>query len=618
MSRNLRTLLKKNRHLEEKIFYDSRQGDWREELITHKELSNALSRLASKIIDSQSGELSVLTLLNDVKQVADRPLAAYEKNALQVVEILFNYMRVNTEFDKRFYHILNSLQLAFTRLALDDLSFLDNPKHPAVTFLEKLINIGYHFDENAGKLASFLVHAIELLVDRLASKEQVSTRTFSVAHSRLDEYLNGFDEKVTQTHGKLLAEIEKKSRIAQANHYTKQLIKSKTDGDEIPIFLLDFFENQLSGVLHQVIVDHGVQSKQCQQLLTDMDTLSWSVSCPIDDPNFKVRFEADVGETMKRLYGHFEQKKLFNEYVKSFFLEIEELHRNKLAGIRVHVDVMISADIFADDLFDVEQAPNWDDTSEAQYPIHQLNEGRWYHLLIDEKKVRCKLLNLNELTEELYFTNLSGELLRTVSFDENQFLVNNLSPFFLDEAIHFKHSLNALERELHSKLEVLNIEYQRFKQQAIIDKKQREQMEERARIAMLHRAEKEKQRAERKRLEAQQKKKQELQRIIELEKIEAEKRFKAKGILRELGPGSTVAILMPDEKWKEASLMIISRTTQRYIFSDASGKKVLEPSKDELINMINDSKIKIIKSNSSDDTLQSLVMQRRQKLSQRI
>ncbi len=243
MSRNLRTLLKKNRHLEEKIFYDSRQGDWRKELITHKELSNALSRLASKIIDSQSGELSVLTLLNDVKQVADRPLAAYEKNALQVVEILFNYMRVNTEFDKRFYHILNSLQLAFTRLALDDLSFLDNPKHPAVTFLEKLINIGYHFDENAGKLASFLVHAIELLVDRLASKEQVSTRTFSVAHSRLDEYLNGFDEKVTQTHGKLLAEIEKKSRIAQANHYTKQLIKSKTDGDEIPIFLLDFFEN---------------------------------------------------------------------------------------------------------------------------------------------------------------------------------------------------------------------------------------------------------------------------------------------------------------------------------------------------------------------------------------
>ena len=618
MSRNLRTLLKKNRHLEEKIFYDSRQGDWRKELITHKELSNALSRLASKIIDSQSGELSVLALLNGVKQVADRPLAAYEKNALQVVEILFNYMRVNTEFDKRFYHILNSLQLAFTRLALDDLSFLDNPKHPAVTFLEKLINIGYHFDENAGKLASFLVHAIELLVDRLASKEQVSTRTFSVAHSRLDEYLNGFEQKVTQTHGKLLADIEKKSRIAQANHYTKQLIKSKTDGDEIPIFLLDFFENQLSGVLHQVIVDHGVQSKQCQQLLTDMDTLSWSVSCPVDDSNFKDRFEADVGETMKRLFGHFEQKKLFNEYVKSFFLEIEELHRNKLAGIRVHVDVMISADIFGDDLFDVEEAPNWDDTNEAQYPIHQLNEGRWYHLLLDENKVRCKLLVLNELTEELYFTNLSGELLRTVNFDENQFLVNNLSPFFLDEAIHFKHSLNALERELHSKLEVLNVEYQRFKQQAIIDEKQREQMEERARIAMLHRAEKEKQRAERKRQEAQQKKKKELQRIIELEKIEAEKRFKAKGILRELGPGSTVAILMPDEKWKEASLMIISRTTQRYIFSDATGKKVLEPSKDELINMINDSKIKIIKSNSSDDTLQSLVMQRRQKLSQRI
>jgi hypothetical protein len=587
-------------------------------LITHKELSNALSRLATKIIDSQSGELSVLSMLNQVDFVANRPLAAYEKNALQVVEILFNYMRVNTNFDKRFYHILNSLQLAFTRLALDDLSFLDNPKHPAVTFLEKLINIGYHFDKNAGKIASFLVHAIELLVDRLASKNQVSTRTFSVAHDRLDEYLTGFEEKVALTHGTILASIEKKSRIAQAEHYTQHLIKSKTDGDEIPIFLLDFFENQLSQVLHQVIVSHGVQSKQCQQLLTDMDTLSWSVSCPIDDPNFKHRFEADVGETMKRIFAHFKKEELMNEYVQSFFMEIEELHRNKLDGKRVHVDVMISADIFADDIFDVEEAPNWSGNQEKRYPIHQLNEGRWYLLLIDDQKVRSKLLVLNELTEELYFTNLSGELLKTINFDDNKFLTDSLGKFFQDDDIHFKHSLNALERELNSKLEVLHLEYQRFKQQAFIDEKQREQMEERARIAMLHRAEKEKQRAEKKRIEAQEQKRKELQEVIEQEKIEAERRFKAKGILRQLGPGSSVAIMIKPGKWTEASLMIISRTTQRYIFSDSNGKKVIEPTKDELIDMINNQKIKVIKSNSSDDTLQSLVMQRRQKLSQRV
>ncbi|MDQ7051047.1 MAG: hypothetical protein Q9M92_16555 [Enterobacterales bacterium] len=115
MYRNIRSLLKRNRRLERKIFYDPRANDWREELITRSELIKALAQIASRVVKNESAELSVLKLVNKVSYIKGRPMGDYEKNALQVVDIIFNYLRINTEFDQRFYHILNSLQMAFVR-----------------------------------------------------------------------------------------------------------------------------------------------------------------------------------------------------------------------------------------------------------------------------------------------------------------------------------------------------------------------------------------------------------------------------------------------------------------------------------------------------------------------
>jgi len=619
MSKQLRTLLKHNRRLEEKIFYEPRKTDWRKDLITPKELSDALTRLDNKICESTTDEVSVLSMLNEVDFITGRPLAEYEKNALQVVEIIFNFLRVNTEFEARFYKILNSLQLAFTRLALDDMSFLDNPKHPAVTFLEKLVKLGNYFDKNAGKLAEFFVHAIELLISRLASKDQVSNKIFAQARRRLDEYFVGFEEKSTINRNKLVAEIEKKSRKIEADFYTTHLIKSKIEGDEIPIFLLDFFENQLSKVLHKIILKYGAQSRQCQQLLTDMDTISWSVTCAFADPDYNTRFEADVPKTMKRVFKNFEQLDLVNEYMKAFFLEIEDIHRKKLDGQRVHLDVMISADIFGDEDFDTEDYDAYSPKQQDSFEIQSLMEGHWYHLTIEDQKVRCKLLMINQFSEKLYFINLSGELLVTIDFDEKDYLTDNLEAFIEEDIIQYKHAIKSLTRELTSKIEVLEREYASFKQQEIINEKQQRQLEKKARQAVLERLEKEKLEVEKRRLEALEEKRKLHEKMIAEEKREAEQRFRTKGILKQLGPGSVVAIMLKPGRWTEASLMLVSRTTQRYIFSDSGGNKISEPTEPELVKLIEEDKFKIVKADVSQlDPLQALVVKRREKLAQRM
>jgi hypothetical protein len=82
MPRKLRNILKQNRRLEEKIFYEPRTSDWRKDLISPKELNEALSCLANRIIENRSPELSVLAMLNKIPEITKRPLAAYEKSAL--------------------------------------------------------------------------------------------------------------------------------------------------------------------------------------------------------------------------------------------------------------------------------------------------------------------------------------------------------------------------------------------------------------------------------------------------------------------------------------------------------------------------------------------------------
>ncbi len=616
MTRQLRTLLKQNRDLEEKIFYQSREDDWRKQLITSQELSSALTYLSTKIADNRSDELSVLNMLNNIDKIKGRPLPTYEKNALQVVEILFNYLREYSKFDSEYYHVLNSLQIAFIRLSLNDLSFLDNSKHIAVIFLEKLIKLGHHFDKNAGKLAQLFIHAIELLIDRLANRSSVTVETFTKANEKLDEYFDSFNEKASQNIAKIFSLVEVESRAAEADLHTDRIIKSKTEGEEIPIFLLDFFEHQLKPILHKTISVHGGQSKQCQQLLTDMDTLNWSITYPLSDESYQHRFEADVSAAMKRIHQQFVANNALNSYVTDFFAEAEDIQNKKLQGQRVSYDVMISADIFADESYE-EDDKAWLEEPNANdyYDISLLKEGNWYCLNIDDKEQQTRLLMINELTKQLIFINLSGEMVRRVEFSDSAFLRKKLVPIMIEDKIAYRHATKALVRELSARLEILKKEYEIFIKQQVKNEAQQQKEEAKARAAVKLKIEEDKQQQALKRQELLRKEALLQEQEILKEEENAKQRFYIKGIYRKLKPGTVIAFKTVDHGWKEASLTLISKTTQRHIFSDSRGNKVIDPTKDELLTYIKDQRIKIINQPASQtNAVQSLVMQRREKL----
>ncbi len=599
-SKQIRKRLKQARDLEEKIFYNTRKGDWREEVITTHDLSSVMTYLANQILDNQSNSLCVLSLLNSVELTRARPLAPYDKNALQVVQIIFNYLREHSNYKPGQYHILNSLQIAFTRLSLNDLSFLDNPKHPAVLFLNKIIKLSNYFQPDAGELINIFTGVIKLLVDRIANTERVTSELFASTNKELDNYFESLSEKINHNTRLVFHDLEKESRVIQAQEHTDQLIQSKTSDEEIPVFLLDFIQNEISPILKSTIEKHGLQSKPCQQLLTDVDTLIWSITYPRLDNDYEYRFNADVPDAMKRIYALFEENNCFQEYAKSFFFEVEELHTKKLQGERVEHDMMISANIFADETYEKDEFNSWEKPEQEieHIELQDLKEGQWYYLVQAEQARKCQLLVIDHTTQQLAFVNRSGELILKVKFIEAKSTLGSLSPIYEEENFDYQDAIQSLEQTLENKVKILKNQHDKFllEKKKIAEKEQlRINLEEARKQEIREQEEKEKrlqQIQQEKMLRLRKERKEEEKR---LGKLNSEQRFGLKRIYDHLIPGVQIAYKNDHDKWQSLTLSLISEITQRYIFVDGLGKKVFEPDKKQLNELVDTLRIKIVK-----------------------
>ena len=123
----------------------------------------------------------------------------------------------------------------------------------------------------------------------------------------------------------------------------------------------------------------------------------------------------------------------------------------------------------------------------AHFDIESLEEDSWYFFFFFDKKVRSRLLMVNRLTEKLYFTNLSGELISSIDFDDKTKQLETITPTKLDEEIRYQQAIRSVTRELTTKLETLELEHEQIKQQTIINEKQQKQAEERTRFAVIRR-----------------------------------------------------------------------------------------------------------------------------------
>lgn len=612
MQQIIKNLLEENRILEEKIFSNPKQVGLEKALITQQELLEALERVSGKVIQNKHKAFSISALLNDCDEIKGRPFSTLHRNSLQLVEILFNYLRENSSFEAKYFHIINNLQLAFIHLSLNDLGFIESSQHEAIIFLEKLISLEHHFSNKPDPLSQSFINAVQHLVEVLAKTNNISKQTFIKAERKLREYCIGFDNKVNTNINNVLIEIKKESKKSKAEFDSKELMKRQTQGDEMPIFLLDFYESHVSKLLYLLVLKYGHESDECQQLLSDIDIITWSVTCPPSDEKYKSTFDTDISQAMKRIYILFDSNQLINEYVNDFFMEVEELHSKKLQGQAVKYDVVISAGIFMED--DEDLTTSWQDGSSTSSVEDFLEEGQWYNLTKNDEIIYSQLLMKNPYTKQLIFVNISGEVSQQVNSSDTDYLKNNVSVPTPNEYIKFEHTLKVIEQELSSRLNILKTEYDSVKVKQAIDAEQKTLLEAESRKKIKQRLEEDKKQQLfnreleiKKDIEAQAEK-----RHIELLKSKQEETFK------NLVPDAVIAHKKEDGRWYEATLTLISKSTQKFIFSDNKGNNVLEIKKDDVFRMVADQQLKLIKQvDLSFDPLQALVQQRRQVLAKK-
>ena len=601
-------LLEKNRNLEEKIFSSPDTANQTAETISEELLIKTLSSQTNEILSNQSNDLSIMKMLLNHSDCADKKLSDQHRSALQLVEIMFNYLRTHSSFQSITYSILNGTELAFAHLAIRDISFFSDKEHPALKFLDKIIAIEHHFDNSAGKLAKAFANAILHLATQLASTQSITTQVFAKAHQKLDEFCAGLDKKVLQNTNNLKSQIEQSSKKIKAEADSKTLIHERTHADGMPLFLVDFYENHMTKVLLRILLSHGVESQQSKSFLSDLDLLTWSITSGLSGEDYKERFENDVTPMMKRIYTLLQDSNLINDYVNDFFIETESIQTKRLQGQRVTYETVSAGALLIDEDFDF----SWDE--EDNFQLDSLKVGKWYNVQVNESTIYCQLLIKDDFIEKLVFVNVSGEEVVTVSTKDTQFLSHNISLPLPHQYIEYDHIFNAMQQELNSKATVLETEYEVVKLKEAQNEEERRVMEELSRQAIAKKMAEEKEQQTIKQQEAiklqfEQEAEEQRTRVIE------EKQNK---IYESLIPDTIIGYKNDSDKWQEATVTMYSKSKQKTIFVNNRNSDTLELSKEEIYDLIAQQKFRLLRASkgSSHDPLSSLVMQRRQKLSQ--
>mgnify|MGYP000642757972 CR=1 FL=1 len=327
---------------------------------------------------------------------------------------------------------------------------------------------------------------------------------------------------------------------------------------------------------------------------------------------------------MKRLFQLFESQNNLSAYVKEFFIEAESYHNQKLQGQRVQYDVMISANIFADEHYENNDKNDWSEKYDHNaFNIDSLQQSQWYFLRNQQHLHFCQLLSISKLTRQIIFTNLSGELVANISFDESENLNDYLTDCDEQPKQYYKSAFKDLSLELKKHYDRLKTQYQRFIDERTREQRQLQLAEEIQRKKeiqrLLHEQQEQhllQQQQEQRRVIAEQIKAERQAEEEHLEELDARERFHIKGIYRKLKPGTVIAYKNENDRWQEISLSLVSKTTQKYIFIDSQGRKAIEPDKPTLLGLIGERRIKVVKESENRlDPLSSLVKQRRDRLS---
>lgn len=554
-------------------------------------------RLDCAMENENSSDAILATLFGSERKSFPIDLQSYIR--LYWLDAVFESIQTMAYYEVGFLRLIQGFKYPLAKIVLYDDELIVNSEHPVRNFFTKASLIAIGLTNKSVGLEGQFYRAVEntLLQVRKLKGENIANicNVFNAASDKIN-HLNlltdRFERRVCETKVGIL-------RAAKGEEEVARFLNKAMVGKKMPPLVVDFLQGPWRHVMQITFIKYGCRSIEWAELSKLTITLIGTV-VPVSDLDKKrlYRIIPRLPNQIKKYLGGLENEKINTQQFLDF---LDDIHVRLLKGESipvVEVESLLSRD--------PERVVRTTVSRRIKKKLNAIKVGQWFKYYSENGEVsRLRLAMKMEDIDQLLFVNIEGRKALSKSYEEVAYYLTANVLEVLDKKSFFevacKNVYLALKEEF---TEMLELERQVLDQQPVTDDYKSEAANDGAMEEKVEKTELEKE-AE---LDA---KVADVWRMRFKYVSENKKNHyvqKARIQIGALTIGAWVEWENENKETLRCKLAVKLRSTDKLIFVDRMGMKMLECSSDEFVTRLVANKIKILDQGEAfESTLERVV-----------
>ncbi len=231
---------------------------------------NKLQTSGEQALPINESLLGILKNLPDT--LPDGAISSEESNAIDLIEMIFDYIYDDKELSNRLKAIVARLQIPLLKIAILDKQFFSNKEHPARKLLNEFTQAGIVDSEQR------IENKIESLVNRIVNEFSSDTTLFIDLLDEFNQFMDSEKEVYYAQQQQQLREAKLQEQRAQVGIIVDEEISNRMPEQPLP----DLFQKYINEVWRELLIntyqEEGLESHDWRLQLDMTKELLWSVS----------------------------------------------------------------------------------------------------------------------------------------------------------------------------------------------------------------------------------------------------------------------------------------------------------------------------------------------------
>lgn len=220
-------------------------------------------------VDVQGG---LSELIQDVAAEAPRALAGADKDVIDLVSMLFDYILDDAELPAEMKALIGRLQIPLLKVSLLDKTFFELDDHPARSLVNALARAGIGWTREAD---DGLYARIESVVHSVLNDFADDVGIFARLEADLTAFLAEREKRMALIESRLRDREEGQAKTVQAQAQVRQVVAAHISGKVLLPEVISVIQDGWQRVLYLTAIRDGIDSETWQQRVKILEVLVW-------------------------------------------------------------------------------------------------------------------------------------------------------------------------------------------------------------------------------------------------------------------------------------------------------------------------------------------------------